>query len=212
MDHFADALLATGAGTVVYVDSHDEAGNSRGPLFDHGWDATGDRNKQFTSHRGIVVSAGGAPLFGDTRFYAEARCRFAYGLTALSAGTPMAFFGEEVGAEKRFKYNAVLLNREDIGLLRRTTGDALFRFYGDVNRLRLASGALRSRNIAVVHCSNENRVLAFCRWQDTEVFLIVANLGDRPFDNGYVIRDWRTGGRWREVLNSDIACYGGGGV
>jgi len=38
-------------------------------------------------------------LLGATREYAEARCRFACG--ALSAGTPMFLFGEEVGAERR---------------------------------------------------------------------------------------------------------------
>ncbi|MGY4801320.1 alpha-amylase family glycosyl hydrolase [Teichococcus aerofrigidensis] len=209
MDYFADAIRTTGARKVVYVDSHDEAGNSKGPLFDPEWDQVRDPEKQFTSHRGIVVGAGGAPLFGDTRLYAEARCRFAYGLTALSAGTPMVFFGEEVGAEKRFKYNDVLASREDIDLLRYTSGAALFRFYRGVNRLRLGSPALRSRNIAVIHSSNENRVTAFCRWQEQEVYLIVASLRDLPFDNGYVLSDWRLGGRWREVLNSDSADYGG---
>ena len=43
----------------------------------------------------------GAPLVNqDTRRVAEARCRFAAGMTLMSAGVPMFLFGEEVGAEK----------------------------------------------------------------------------------------------------------------
>ncbi|MCL2724077.1 MAG: alpha-amylase family glycosyl hydrolase [Polyangiaceae bacterium] len=208
LDSFAGALQASGAGHVVYVDSHDEAGNSKGPLLDPDWDRN-DTDKQYTSHRSIVVAAGGAPLFGTTREYAEARCRFAYGITALSAGTPMFLFGEEVGAERRFKYNAVLENREDLHGLRQGTGANLFRFYHDVNRLRLASAALRNRNIEVVHVSNDNRVIAFCRWQDSDVYLVVGSLNDRVFDQGYIISDWRVGGQWKEIFNSDSLHYGG---
>ncbi len=211
LDYFAGALQASGASHVVYVDSHDEAGNSKGPLLDPDWDPK-DTDKQRTSHRSIVVGAGGAPLIGATRWYAEARCRFAYGITALSAGTPMVLFGEEVGAQRRFKYAAVLKNREDLHALRQGAGAGLFRFYGDVNRLRLASTALRSRNIEVIHASNENRVVAFCRWQDLDVYLVVASLNDRNFDQGYIISDWRVGGRWKEILNSNSSHYGGGNL
>ena len=38
-----------------------------------------------------------SPTIGETRRYAEARCRFAFGCTVLSAGVPMFLFGEEVG-------------------------------------------------------------------------------------------------------------------
>lgn len=209
MDYFAGALAASGAGHVVYVDSHDEAGNSRGPLHDQDWDPK-DADKEFTSHRSIVVGAGGAALVGDTRRCAEARCRFAYGITALSAGTPMLLFGEEVGAERRFKYAAVLQNREDLHALRLGSGANLFRFYADIHRLRLGAPALRGRNIEVIHVSNENRVVAFCRWQDQEVYLVAASLCGRNFDQGYIISDWRVGGSWKEILNSDAAQYGGG--
>ena len=114
MDYFAGALGASGTQRIVYNESHDEAGNSPGPLHDPDWDPR-DEDKEFTSHRSIVVAGGGAPLTDrNTRRYAEARCRFAYGVTVLSAGTPMFLFGEEVGAERRFKYNAVVQNREDL--------------------------------------------------------------------------------------------------
>jgi 1,4-alpha-glucan branching enzyme len=208
LDCFAGALQASGASHVVYVDSHDEAGNSKGPLLDPDWNPK-DADKQYTSHRSIAVGAGGAPLIGATRRYAEARCRVGYGITALSAGTPMVLFGEEVGAQRRFKYAAVLENREDLHALRHGTGADLFRFYGDINQLRRVSPALRSRNIEVIHVCNDSRVIAFTRWQDQDVYLVVASLNDRNFEQGYTISDWRVAGRWQEVLNSDSSRYGG---
>jgi 1,4-alpha-glucan branching enzyme len=209
MDYFAGALDASGTKRIVYNESHDEAGNSRGPLRDPEWK---DRDKEFTSHRSIVVAVGGAPLFGATRRYAEARCRFAYGVTALSAGTPMFLFGEEVGAERRFKYDAVLENREDLLRLRATTGAQLFRFYSEINRLRLAWPALRSRNIKVIYTSNRDRMLAFLRWDGPEEFLIVASLNDHLFTDGYVIHHSALNGRWKEIFNSDSSHYGGENV
>ena len=71
----------------------------------------------------------GRPLVGETRRYAEARCRFAFGATVLSAGTPMFLFGEEVGFEKDFLYNHIFANREDLDGYRKTSGQFLFAFY-----------------------------------------------------------------------------------
>ena len=48
--------------------------------------------------RTIVVRRQRRTAVGATRDYAEARCRVAFGLSLLSAGTPMFFMGEEVGA------------------------------------------------------------------------------------------------------------------
>jgi 1,4-alpha-glucan branching enzyme len=212
MDAFAGALWATQFSRVVYNKSHDEAGNSPGPIHDPEWDGV-EPAKRFTSHRNIVVAANNAPLVGDTRRFAEARCRFAWGMTVLSAGIPMVLFGEEVGASKRFKYNAVLANKEDLHALARGSGRQLLRFYADINRLRLARDGLRGRAIAIVHVHNENRVLAFRRWNQAEEYLIVASLADRPFAAGYTLDgDNLTDGAWREIFNSDSEHYGGANV
>lgn len=209
MDWFAGALDASKYGKVVYNESHDEAGNSEGPFIDPDWDGK-EKSKQYTSHRSIVVAVDNAPLVGDTRKYAEARCRFAWGVTVLSAGVPMTLFGEEVGASKRFKYNAVLRNKEDIVDMARTTGKNLFNFYSDLNALRAAHTGLRSRNIDVVHVHNDNRVIAFKRWDDKQSFLVVASLADHPYDKGYFIRNDRIeSGYWRELFNSNSLSYGG---
>ena len=57
------------------------------------------------------------------------------------------------------------------------------------------------------------RELAFRRWLGDAEFLVMASLNNAPFDNGYrvassALRD----GAWIEVLNSDVADYGGRGI
>jgi 1,4-alpha-glucan branching enzyme len=194
MDYFAGALQATSGGTrVVYHESHDEAGNG-----------------EFTD-RTIRIAVNGAPLVGNTRRYAEARCRFAAGVTILSAGVPMFLFGEEAGAEKKFLYNHVLENREDYEGLRRGSGRYLFEYYRQLIRLRLAHDALRSGNIRVVFVHNEHRLIAFHRWTEGEELLVIASLNNRAFDSpAYTFRDDALPpGRWREIFNSDAEAYGG---
>jgi 1,4-alpha-glucan branching enzyme len=213
MDWFAGALGASGFQHIVYHESHDEAGNSDGPFYDPEYTRNVEYPKTHTSHRAIRVAVNDAPLTGDTRRYAEARCRFAYALTVFSAGTPMLFFGEEVGAERRFKYDAVLRNKENLLEIRGSYGANLFRFYAEATRLRIAESALRSRNIEVLHTHNDNRVIAFRRWDDSGQFLIAGSLNNRPFANRYWIGHGSVApGRWQEVFNSDGAGYGGDNV
>jgi len=80
VDWFAGALTGSATRKIVYHMSHDEAGNST------------------NSHRTIVDAVNGAALIGETRKFAEARSRFAFGMAALSPATPMFLMGEEVGA------------------------------------------------------------------------------------------------------------------
>lgn len=198
MDVFASALAASGRANVVYHESHDEAGN--GELTD----------------RTINVAVNGAPLIGDTRRVAEARVRTVVGITLLSAGTPMFLFGEEVGAMKKFMYGEVLNNREDLEGMRRSYGANLFAYYQAIIRLRLnpSFSALRSRNIDIVHVSNDHRTIAFRRWQDDQHFLVIASLNNNPFNQPhYTITSSQLGNeRWQEVFNSDASLFGGNNV
>ena len=197
MDYFAGALLATQYNKITYHENHDEAGN--------------DTNTERT----IVTAVNYAPLIGVTRKYAEGRSRFAFGLAALSAGTPMFLMGEEIGAAKYFRYNDFFLNKED--LIGERTGDGLFlfRFYQDLIRLVTAKPAARSRALDVIYWHNDNRVIAFTRIAATQQLLILASLNDNPFGQGYFIStdSWRLpAGGWRETFNSDAQIYGGDNV
>jgi 1,4-alpha-glucan branching enzyme len=197
MDYFTGALLATANNKIVYHENHDEAGN--------------DPN----SERTIATAVNLAPLVAATRQYAEARSRFAFGMSALSAGTPMFLMGEEIGAAKYFRYNDFFLNKEDLIGQRTGDGQFLFRFYQDLIRLVIASPAARSTMIDVIYRHDDNRIIAFTRTAPNQQFLVIGSLNDLPFDNGYVISTdpsrLATGG-WREVFNSDATIYRGNNV
>lgn len=197
MTWFANELIASANGRIIYHESHDEAGNAP------------------NSARTIVVAVNGAPLEGNTRRYAEARSRFAAGVTLLAPGVPMFFMGEEVGASRPYSYRIedFLRNREDFQALRQGAGSRLFRFYQELIRLRLAHPGLRSANIDIVYVHDANRMLAFRRWDGPEDFLVVASLNNTSFGDGYEVRNSRIAdGAWREVLNSDAQTYGGWGL
>ena len=107
-----------------------------------------------------------------TRISAEARSRVCFGLSLLSAGTPMFFMGEEIGAQKKYTFDDFLPNREDILGERTGNGKALFRFYQDLISLSRRLRSIRSHNIDILHQSNSNRVIAFKRWSGAEEVII----------------------------------------
>jgi len=197
MDYFAGALWATQFGKVAYHESHDECGNDPG------------------TERTIVTAVNGAPLIGATRTYAEGRCRFVFGMAALSAGTAMFFMGEEVGTPNPFTVGTFAFNKTDLVGERTGNGRFLFRFYQDLIQFVLANPAARSRMIDVIYCHDANRVIAFARTASDEKLLVLGSLNDNAFSNGYVIATdpsrLATGG-WQEVFNSDAVVYGGANV
>jgi 1,4-alpha-glucan branching enzyme len=197
MDYFAGALLATQYDKVAYHESHDEAGNDPG------------------TERTIITAVNSAPLFGATRTYAEARCRFAFGMAALSAGTTMFFMGEEIGAANPFTVDTFAANKEDLIGQRTGNGKFLFRFYQDLVRFVLGNSAARSNVLDVIYTHNDNRVIAFTRTAAGENLLVLASLNDSPFGSGYGIATDPSrlpAGGWQEVFNSDATIYGGANV
>ena len=194
MDSFSGALYASRYNRVVFHESHDEAGNAGGTA------------------RTIVVAVNDAPLFGATRTWAEARARVCCGLSLLSAGTPMFFMGEEIGAERRYTYNNFMAAREDIIGERHGNGRAVFRFYQDLITLVRRLRSIRTQNIDIVHQSNANRVVAFKRWTGDEELLVAASLNDAAFADGYILAKDELAipdAGWKEIFNSDSARYGG---
>ncbi|HEX5619044.1 MAG TPA: alpha-amylase family glycosyl hydrolase [Solirubrobacteraceae bacterium] len=186
MGRFADALRAAANRTVVYVESHDEAGNAT------------------ASRRTILAAVDGAPLVGETRRVAEARTRWAAGMSLLSPGTPMFLMGEEVGAQQPYTYDRFAEHKEDLEGLRAGSGAGLFRFNADLIRLRLSEPDLRAREIEIVHVNDGGRVIAFRRGD----FLVAGSLRDEPYREYGLPVD----GAWREIFNSDAAIYGGDDV
>ncbi|MEX5259340.1 alpha amylase C-terminal domain-containing protein [Kocuria sp. CPCC 205263] len=162
--------------------------------------------------RTIRAAVNNAALFGPTRDAAEARVRVVAGLSILSAGTPMFVMGEEICAQRVYKYDNVRTSREDILGERQGHGANLFRYYQDVIRLSRGSRAIRSRNIDIIRASDDNRVIAFTRREGTTQELVIASLNNRPFADGYVMHstvDRLPPGGWQEIFNSDSHFCGG---
>lgn len=199
MDRFAGALAASGRKTVVYHESHDEAGNSE--------------HSRRTLMAAVAAGRGAPPPTGELRAIAEGRCRFAAGMTLLSAGTPMFLMGEEVGAVKDFTFDGFINNREDLLGERNGAGRFLFRFYRDLIRLRRRHHTFATPNIQIVLAHNHDRLIAFHRWKGPEHYLVVGTLSDTGWPDGYDLQapDLMSG-RWREIFTSDWSGFGGKNV
>ncbi|MEO8900720.1 MAG: alpha-amylase family glycosyl hydrolase, partial [Polyangiaceae bacterium] len=199
MDRFAGVLAATGRKTVVYHESHDEAGNSE--------------HSGRTLMVAIAANKDTPPPEGELRSVAEARVRFVAGMTFLSAGTPMFLMGEEIGAVKDFTYDGFMENREDLHGERLGNGKHLFRFYADLIRLRRRHHTLSTPNIEIRHIHNADRVLAFHRWSGPEHYMVISTLSDFGYPDGYTVSvPDDTNGDWREIFTSDATVYGGAGI
>ena len=197
IDKFAGELNDSQYKRVVFHESHDEAGNAGG------------------SARTMQVAVNHAALTHGTRSWAEARSRLCFGLSMLSAGTPMFFMGEEVGAQQPYTVNDFLKHREDIIGLRESDGKLLFRFYQELIAVCKRLPSIRSQNIDILHQSNENRVIVFKRWTGDEQVIIATSLNNSPFASGYTVTKDALGipvGGWKEIFNSDAAAYGGTNV
>jgi 1,4-alpha-glucan branching enzyme len=194
MDQFSGRLYDSQYRRVVFHESHDEAGNATGTA------------------RTMKIAVNHVPLIDQTRNWAEARTRVCFGMSLLSAATPMFFMGEEVGAQKPYTVNHFLAAREDILGERSGNGKALFRFSQDLISLSRRLRSIRSQNIDILHQSNDNRVIAFKRWNGDEQLIVIASLNNIPFTNGYIIEKdlWAIpDAGWKEVFNSDSSLYGG---
>lgn len=161
--------------------------------------------------RTLPCAVNGQEHLQENRFYAEARARAVFGLSLFSAGTPMFFMGEEIGAQKPYKWDTFMQNREDIVGDAKGTGAKLYRFYQDAIRFSRRHNAIRSQAIDVVHVSNDSRVIAFRRAAGSDQLLVVASLNNRDFPSYRVQTEaWRLpDGVWREVFNSNADLYGG---
>jgi 1,4-alpha-glucan branching enzyme len=101
-------------------------------------------------------------------------------------------------------------NREDIIGDTTGSGSQLFRYYQDLIQLSEHSASLRSRNIDVFLADDDNRVLAFHRWDEQNEHLVVGCLATTPFGSGYWLHSSRLGdAKWAEIFNSDGQAYGG---
>ncbi len=139
-----------------------------------------------------------------------ARKRALLGAVVLltAPGVPMLFQGQEMLATGTFNDPPAPL---DWSLV--TSNEKGLALYRDAIRLRRnldgASAALASKEVAIVHRHDQNKVLAYRRGQSPpEDVLVVVNLRNR----GYTRYDVgsRIGGAWQVRIDTDLQRYGDG--
>lgn len=156
----------------------------------------------------------------DTRsWYARSRSRAALGLTLTSAGIPQIFMGQEILEDKQWS--------DEHGSSNQIWWDGLqydrlmidfHRFTQELIATRRNLPGLRGSGLNVFHVNNQNRVIAFHRWEPGkgQDVVVVASFNESTWWD-YVI-GMPVAGYWREVFNSDVydswvnpICAGNGG-
>jgi 1,4-alpha-glucan branching enzyme len=188
--------------------SHDDVGDQENGDAEHGlssWDAR---------HRYLIDQLG-----GREDWTARAKVRLAWALNATMPGTPLAMMGTEClmaapNVAWGYWHDGADLHgdhRFDWSIAGDGIGWGMRNLVRDANAVHFAFPALRSETLSVTHRDDDNRVVAFKRWNNSgSVVLTILNLGDRTFDSqSYGVRTGEQPGRWRQVLCSQDAAYGG---
>ena len=166
------------------------------------------------SHDEVVHGKGSmlAKMPGD-RWQQFANLRLLYGYQYALPGKKLLFMGDEIGQWSEWSHDAGV----DWHLLDDPDHRGLWRFVGDCNRCYRARPALHELDCEpdgfewVRADDAESSTLAFLRWsRDRRPVLVAANF--TPVVRTEVALGVPIAGRWRELLNSDAAGYGGSGV
>ncbi|PWB83928.1 MAG: 1,4-alpha-glucan branching enzyme [Methylocystaceae bacterium] len=167
------------------------------------------------SHDEVVHGKGSiiAKMPGDEwRKFANARAL--YGFMWGHPGKKLLFMGQEFGQTREWNFDAGL----DWGLLDHAPHRGLRDFLRDLNRIYRSREALHARDCEaegfqwIVVDDADNSVFAFARFGEDRARPVVVVANFTP-----VVRErYRLGlpraGRWREIVNSDAAIYGGSGL
>ena len=166
------------------------------------------------SHDEVVHGKGSllAKMPGDP-WRRMANLRAYLGFMWCHPGKKLLFMGGEIGQAREWSHDHEL----DWGLLDQPGHAGLQRLVRDLNHLYRQEGALHRLDADpagfawIVGDDNANSVFAFARFApDAAPLVVVANMTPEP-RYGYRIGAPATG-LWREILNTDAACYGGGNI
>ena len=140
-------------------------------------------------------------------WFGRSRARVANGISLTAPGIPMLFMGQEFLEDKQWSddlefHQQLLLHWAGLESGDKQMIDHL-RYTRELIQLRRRYPGLRGQGFRVVHVHDQNRVLAFHRWVESQGHdvIVVAHLAN--FNRaGYRI-GFPGGGEWREIFNSD---------
>ncbi len=167
---------------VIYTESHDEVANGKARVAEE-------------------IKPGEADSF-----YSKKRSTLGAGLVFTSAGIPMMFQGQEFLEDRYFSDTEPLLwVKEDVF-------SGITQLYRDLITLRLNrfgySKGLTGPNTQIIHSNNEDKVLAYQRWETGDLgdtVVVVTNFSGQA-KSGYAI-GLPQSGFWKVRFNSDWEGY-----
>jgi 1,4-alpha-glucan branching enzyme len=167
---------------VIYTESHDEIANGHQRVPSEIWSDS------------------------PASSFAKKRSTLGAALVLTAPGIPMIFQGQEFLEDEYFRDEDPL----DWGKLEKFAG--IHQMYVDLIRLRRNwhnhTRGLRGQHIHVFHVNNDDKVLAFHRWQDGgpgDDVVVILNFANRAYDS-YALGFPRPG-TWRLRFNSDWRGY-----
>jgi 1,4-alpha-glucan branching enzyme len=168
---------------VIYTESHDEVANGRARVPEEIW--PGKVNNWFSKKRSTLGSA----------------------LVLTAPGIPMLFQGQEFIEDRWFH------DKDPLEWARAGKFEGIVDLHRTLNRLRRnldgTTLGLCGPQVDVFHVDNEQKLIAFHRWQDQggprNSVIVVANLANRSQDS-YAIAFPRAG-LWKVRFNSDSSFY-----
>ena len=181
-------LIESGAGLgrVVYVESHDTAGDLNG-------------NTRLTR----LIDAG-----DPTSFWARKRSLLAAAVYLTSPGIPMIFQGEEMAENWSFSDRTGY--RWDATTAEQHRGHiAAYKDLVHARRnLKGGTQGLKGSNCDVTHIDNNNKVIAYKRWDaGGDDVVVVANFGITAWTNNDYSIEFPSAGTWYVHFNSDQTSY-----
>ncbi len=167
---------------VIYTESHDEVANGKARVAEE--ITPGEANSWFAKKRSTL---------GAT-------------LVLTSPGIPMLFQGQEFLEDKWFHDN------DPLDWSKLETHAGVHRLYRDLIHLRRnlsgTTAGLCGQHVQVHHIDNENKMLAYVRWDGEnreDGVVVVLNFANRSFEN-YMI-GLPSEGTWHVRINSDATVY-----
>ncbi|HJR78067.1 MAG TPA: alpha-amylase family glycosyl hydrolase [Nitrospiraceae bacterium] len=181
-----DAILSRYNGDaferVIYTESHDEVANGKARVPQEIW--PGNAGSYFSKKRSTLGAV----------------------LVFCSPGIPMLFQGQEFLEDEWFR------DTDPLDWKKKRRYGGIVRLYRDLIRLRRnwsdGTRGLRGQHVHVFHVNNQDKVIAFHRWEHGgpgDDVVVVVNMADRAYD-AYTIGFPRSG-LWTVRFNSDWRGY-----
>jgi 1,4-alpha-glucan branching enzyme len=184
--------------------SHDDIGDLNNGNAEDGLTNWDKRHRYFTD------------LFGGRdNWDARAKARMGWALSATMPGTPMMFMGTEFHFNPPWGYwhdgtDDNPDHRINWSYASDSTAMPMRYMVAAINSIRSNNPALRSDTLSIPHNKDyTNNVIAFKRWDGSNVVLTVVNLGANNFtDHSYGVAV-DSPGQWTQMFCSQDAAFGG---